>query len=118
LADLLMNADDKQFAAIYPKFKEQGERGLPVLTGEVDRKPLAGAKDDAKEKLAKRQANAAAALLRMNQPEKVWPMLKHGPDPRARSYLIHRLGPLGPTPGRSASAWTRSRTSRSAGPCC
>ena len=31
----------------------------------------------------------------MNQPEKVWPLLKHSPDPRARSYLIHRLGPLG-----------------------
>ena len=31
----------------------------------------------------------------MNQPEKVWPLLKHSPDPRVRSYLIHRLGPLG-----------------------
>ena len=51
--------------------------------------------DDAKEKLAKRQANAAVALLRMNQPEKVWPLLKHSPDPRVRSYLIHRFGPLG-----------------------
>ena len=38
LADLLMDADEKQFAVIYPKFKEQGERGLPVLTGEIDKK--------------------------------------------------------------------------------
>jgi hypothetical protein len=51
--------------------------------------------DDSKEKLAKRQANAAVALLRMNQPEKVWLLLKHSPDPRLRSYLIHRFGPLG-----------------------
>ena len=29
LADLLMDADEKQFAVIYPKFKEQGEQGLP-----------------------------------------------------------------------------------------
>ena len=50
---------------------------------------------DAKEKLAKRQANAAVALLRMNQPAKAWPLLKHSPDPRVRSYLIHRLSPLG-----------------------
>ena len=28
LADLLMDADEKQFAVIYPKFKEQGEQGL------------------------------------------------------------------------------------------
>ena len=30
----------------------------------------------------------------MNQPEKVWPLLKHSADPRVRSYLIHRFGPL------------------------
>jgi formylglycine-generating enzyme required for sulfatase activity len=99
LADLLMDADEKQFAVLYPKFKEQGERGLPVLTGEVDRQLAPEATQDAKEKLAKRQANAAVALLRMNQPAKVWPLLKHRPDPRVRSYLIHRLGPLGADAG-------------------
>ena len=31
----------------------------------------------------------------MSQPEKVWPLLKHSPDPRLRSYLIHRLSPMG-----------------------
>jgi serine/threonine protein kinase/formylglycine-generating enzyme required for sulfatase activity len=51
--------------------------------------------DQAKEKLAKRKANAAVALLRMNQPANAWALLKHSPDPRVRSYLIHRLGPLG-----------------------
>src|ERR1019366_10263988 len=40
LADLLMDADEKQFAVIYPKFKEQGERGLPVLSNEIDKKPV------------------------------------------------------------------------------
>jgi hypothetical protein len=47
------------------------------------------------EKLAKRQAHAAVALIKMGPPEKVWPLLKHGPDPSLRSYLIHRLGPFG-----------------------
>jgi serine/threonine protein kinase/formylglycine-generating enzyme required for sulfatase activity len=204
LADLLLDADDKQFAAIFTKFKEHGEQGLLLLNAEIDKKPpvvkdkvvfetkgriaegeaqvktpagslparrfeiklqagrtyrltmdskdldsflvlqdrtgrelafdddsggnlnslldytapsddtymvvaasLKGtgsfvlairektAGDDPKDKLAKRQANAAVALLRMKQPEKVWPLLKHSPDPRVRSYLIHRLGPLG-----------------------
>jgi serine/threonine protein kinase/formylglycine-generating enzyme required for sulfatase activity len=95
LADLLMDADEKQFAVIYPKLRDHGERGLPVLTGEVDRKLPPDANDDAKEELAKRQANAAVALLKMNQPAKAWPLLKHSSDPRARSYLIHRLVPLG-----------------------
>ena len=202
-ADLLMDADEKQFAVIFPKFKEQSERGLPVLTGEIDKRVavvkdkmifeskgmiaeddakvktqngplpakrfevrLQGGKtylltmdskeldsflvlqdktgkemafdddsggnmnsllmytlssddtctvftaslkgtgsfvlkimetmgDGGKEKLAKRQANAAVALLKMNQTEKVWPLLKHSPDPRTRSYLIDRFGPLG-----------------------
>jgi formylglycine-generating enzyme required for sulfatase activity len=102
LADLLMDADDKQFAVLYVKFKEQGERGLPMLTSEVDRKLPADARGDAKEKLAKRQANAAVALLRMNQPAKVWPLLKRSAepdDPRVRSYLIHRLSPQGADAG-------------------
>jgi serine/threonine protein kinase len=98
LADLLMDADEKQFAVLYPKFKAQGGSGLPVLIAEVDRKLSPDAKEDAKERLAKRQANAAVALLRMNQPAKVWPLLKRSSqpdDPRLRSYLIHRFGPLG-----------------------
>jgi formylglycine-generating enzyme required for sulfatase activity len=101
LADLLMDADDKQFAVLYPKFKEQGEQGLSVLTAEIDKKLPPGAKDEAKEKLAKRQANAAVALLRLGQSAKVWPLLKRTPpdDPRVRSYLIHRLSPLGADAG-------------------
>ena len=101
LADLLMDADEKQFAVIYPKFKEQGEQGLPLLTGEIDKKPAGrpAISDEKREKLAKRQANAAVALFKMNQPEKVWPLLKHSPDPRVRSYLIHRLSPLGADAG-------------------
>jgi eukaryotic-like serine/threonine-protein kinase len=99
LADLLMDADVKQFAVVYPKFKDRGEQGLPVLTSEIDKKPPPDlpSSDEKREKLAKRQANAAATLLKMNQPDKVWPLLKRTPpdDPRVRSYLIHCLYPLG-----------------------
>ena len=52
-----------------------------------------------REHLAKRQANAAVALLRLGQPDVVWPLLKHSPDPRVRSYLIHYLSPRGADPG-------------------
>src|SRR5207253_10605042 len=70
-------------------------------TAVIDTKPPADlpSSDDKRETLAKRQANAAVALLRMNQPAKVWPLLKHSPDPRVRSYLIHRLGPMGADAG-------------------
>ncbi len=97
LAELLMDADEKQFAVIYPKFKYQGEKGLPVLIAVIETTlPAEMPSSDAKrETLAKRQANAAVTMLRMNRPEKVWPLLKHSPDPRVRSYIIHRLFPLG-----------------------
>jgi serine/threonine protein kinase/formylglycine-generating enzyme required for sulfatase activity len=97
LADLLMDADAKQFAAIYPKFQEKSERGLPLLAGEINKRlpPDLPSSDEKREILAKRQANAAAALFRMNRADKVWALLKHSPDPRVRSYLIHRLNPLG-----------------------
>jgi serine/threonine protein kinase/formylglycine-generating enzyme required for sulfatase activity len=99
LVELLLDADGKQFAVIYPKFETRRERGLPLLIGEIDRTLSPDAKDDAKEKLAKRRANAAVALLRMKQAGKVWDVLKHSSDPRARSYLIHRLYPLGADAG-------------------
>ena len=100
LADLLMDADEKQFAVIYPKLKDRAEHGLPLLTAVIETKLPADlpSSDDKRETLAKRQANAAVALLRMSQPEKVWPLLKHSPDPRLRSYLIHRLIPMGADP--------------------
>jgi formylglycine-generating enzyme required for sulfatase activity len=95
LAELLMGADEKQFARCFAKLKARGDQGLPALLGELDRTLPPDATQEAREQLAKRQANAAVALLRLNRPEKVWPLLHHRPDPRARSYLIHRLSPLG-----------------------
>src|SRR5262249_19073026 len=43
----------------------------------------------------KRQANIGVGLLVMDRGEKVWPLLRHSPDPTLRSYLIERLGPGG-----------------------
>src|SRR5439155_2210882 len=97
LADLLLDADDKQFAVLFPKLRDQAQQGFPLLVAEIDRTLPAdvSSSDARRETLAKRQANAAVALLKMNQPGKVWPLLKHSSDPSARSYLIHRLAPLG-----------------------
>jgi formylglycine-generating enzyme required for sulfatase activity len=95
LADLLLDADEKQFAALYPKLKGHGDRGLAPLHAAVARQLPTDARDEARERLAGRQANAAVALVRWERPEAVWPLLRHRPDPRVRSLVIHRLGPLG-----------------------
>jgi formylglycine-generating enzyme required for sulfatase activity len=64
-----------------------------LLAASIWHRPVVADAD--KERLAKRQANAAVALLRLGQEAEVWPLLRHRPDPRLRSYLIHRLSPLG-----------------------
>jgi serine/threonine protein kinase/formylglycine-generating enzyme required for sulfatase activity len=50
--------------------------------------------DAARDALARQQARAAVTLLRLGQPERVWPLFRHTPDPSVRSYLIHDLRPL------------------------
>lgn len=98
LADKLMDTDQKQFAVIFPKLKEHSEKCVSILISEISQKRPPDASDEAKDRLATRQANAAVALLKLNEPANVWPLLKHSPDPRVRSYLVHRLGPLGANP--------------------
>ena len=66
-----------------------------LATASVWHRPVVS--EDEKETLVRRQANAAIALLRLGESEKVWPLLKHSPDPRLRSWLIHRLSPMGVT---------------------
>ncbi len=67
-----------------------------VEAASVWHRPLVA--DEQKEQLAQRQANAAAALLRMDVTMAVWPMLRHQPDPRLQTWLIHRMASLGVDP--------------------
>jgi serine/threonine protein kinase len=98
LADLLMDADARQFVVLWPPFAKVSDQGVPALLKELNLKLADVEGQAAKERLAKRQANAAVALLRLGKPEQVWPILKHSPDPRVRSYLIHYLSPKGAAP--------------------
>ncbi len=66
------------------------------LSTSVWHRPLVA--EEAKDRLARRQANAAVALLRLGREQRVWPILQHCPDPRTRSYLIHRFRPLDADP--------------------
>ncbi len=51
-----------------------------------------------KERLASRQATAAAAMLYLKEPEDVWTLLRHSPDPTVRSYLVERMSSRGVDP--------------------
>ena len=106
LAELLMDATERQFAALYPSVERRSDQTAPLLEVELAKKPPSkkGAEptdvdNKAWDKFYKRQANAGVALIRMGRTEKSWSLLKHSPDPSLRSYLVHRLGPLGVEPG-------------------
>jgi serine/threonine protein kinase/formylglycine-generating enzyme required for sulfatase activity len=68
----------------------------PPVTASVWHRPMVS--EEQKDGLARRQARAAAALIRMDQGARVWDRLRHKPDPRVRSFLINSLGPLGVMP--------------------
>jgi formylglycine-generating enzyme required for sulfatase activity len=109
LADLAQDADETQFAVLFPKLEAHRQQVLAVMDKTLGKSLEAQKTENDKERLAHQQANAAVVLLRLGQADKVWPLLKHPAhpqaracgfsDPRARSYLIHRLGPLGANPG-------------------
>src|SRR5216683_3165334 len=99
LAELVKDADFRQFAVLWPKLRQHRERAPALLSQELAKTPAPDASAATKDALALRQAQAAVVLLQLGQDELVWPLLRHSPDPRVRSFLIHRLGPLGTDSG-------------------
>ena len=95
LFDLLADANEKQFAPMFGKLSDHREKAIALGNAEVNKSPVKDASEAEKELLAMRQANAAVMLLKMDAADQVWPLLKHSPDPRVRSYIIHWLGPRG-----------------------
>ncbi|MGE3804714.1 MAG: SUMF1/EgtB/PvdO family nonheme iron enzyme, partial [Gemmataceae bacterium] len=99
LTRLLLDADRDQFLVYFAKVephKEQARAALQeVLARPIEAQPTV----DAKEQLARRQANAAIALIRFGEAVSVDRLLQYRGDPRTRSYLIDRIGPFGVKPG-------------------
>jgi formylglycine-generating enzyme required for sulfatase activity len=95
LFDLLADANEMQFGPMFDKLNNHREKATAFGNTEVSKTLATSASENSKEALAMRQANAAVMLLRMDAAENVWPLLKHSPDPRVRSYIIHWLSPRG-----------------------
>jgi formylglycine-generating enzyme required for sulfatase activity len=67
--------------------------GQPPVTASAWNRPVIPHAD--REARARRQAQVAATLLRLGRPNRVWPLLRHSPDPRVRTHLTHNLSALG-----------------------
>jgi hypothetical protein len=98
LAGLILDSDADQYAKLFPLLSRFPTRTFELMTAAVDSAPAESADSSEKERTARRTANAAVTLLRLDRPGKVWPVFRHSSDPRARSYLIHRLEPYGVSP--------------------
>ncbi|MGO9597513.1 MAG: SUMF1/EgtB/PvdO family nonheme iron enzyme [Isosphaeraceae bacterium] len=110
IADLLMDADPKAYAAFLPIAQRQESKTLPLLQAEIAKKvtiPDSNDSEMVKDRLAERQARAAVALLRMGRAEEFLPLLRHSADPRLRSFIVNWLNPLGADPKRIAAELDR-----------
>lgn len=108
VANMLLDADPKAYAVVFPVIQRHEARILPLFRAEIARK--ATVTDDNKDveavrdELAERQARAAVALLRMGRPDEILPLLRHSADPRLRSFIINWVNPLGADPRILAAA--------------
>ncbi len=94
LAELVFDALPNQFTELFDEFAVHGNQAISRLDAELSRQPKSNGGDLEKEILARRQANAAIAALRMGQSDRFWPLLKHTSDPRLRTWVINRFSPL------------------------
>ncbi len=71
--------------------RREGGEGLTTIS--VWHRPFVSYDDQLRQ--AQRQARVAMALIRLGAADSAWPLLKHRPDPTARSYFIHWVSLLG-----------------------
>jgi serine/threonine protein kinase/formylglycine-generating enzyme required for sulfatase activity len=98
LTAALLEADPRQFEVLWPRVVPHAAAAETLLTRALEEVVPPGATETVADTLASRQANAAATLMRLGQPGRDWPLLRFRPDPRVRSFLIHRLAALGTDP--------------------
>ena len=98
LVQRLLDAETQQVPGIVAEMEGYRPWAAPLLTQELSKRAHEQASEDEKERLGKRQAKVAVALLHMGKADNVWQLLQLNPDPRVRSYLIHWVGPVGIDP--------------------
>jgi hypothetical protein len=109
LANVLMDAGPKAFSVFFPIARDRQAETMPVFQAEIgknasfesndpSRDASSPAVEEAKDRLAARQARAAVALVRLGRANEVWTLLRHSADPRLRSFMINWLNPLGADP--------------------
>ncbi len=94
----------RTLTALYRDFATGKDNAFAPLEGRLAAPEGQGPQ---KVELAKRKANVAAALVALDRGEKVWPLLRHSPDPTVCGYLIERLGSGGVEPAQLEAKLSR-----------
>jgi serine/threonine protein kinase/formylglycine-generating enzyme required for sulfatase activity len=96
LVDAIAHAGPNSFPTLLSRLQVHSNQAVTLLTQMLDRISAEGgtAPNDA----ASQRANLAIALLRLNQGQRLWPLLKMSPNPRVRSFIIDRFASLGCDP--------------------
>jgi formylglycine-generating enzyme required for sulfatase activity len=103
LADFLVDekrsvSDRGLIAVVYGSYASDTPEAYAPLERGLTETCKADATEEAKDALARKRASLGVALLAMGKGGKAWALLRHGPDPTTRSYLIDRLVPGGVDP--------------------
>jgi serine/threonine protein kinase/formylglycine-generating enzyme required for sulfatase activity len=91
LALLLHTADDAQLVVLTAHLGRFGDAALPRLRQMILEGYPANAREPEKEAVARRQSNGVLALLLLAPRGDAWQYLRHQPDPRARTSVVHRM---------------------------
>jgi hypothetical protein len=89
------DSERRSAVKLYQAFSEGRNDASPRLEARLNQLDGPSEKDSAAAR-ARRQATLGAALVSLDQPDKVWPRLIHTPDPTLRSYLIERIAAMAP----------------------
>jgi serine/threonine protein kinase/formylglycine-generating enzyme required for sulfatase activity len=95
----LAEADAAKFAAFLAMLSAYPEDATAALHGQLRRTLPPDAGLEAKQALAREQAQVAVALLQLSPPAgAVWQLFRQGADSTCRTYLIHRCATLNVDP--------------------
>lgn len=96
LTELIFLADnDREFLPFLEALRPYRGACVDEFRPFLGQTPPADAKPDIRDAYWKKQANAAACLLGLGEPQAVWPLLKQSQNPSLRSFIIDRLARLG-----------------------
>ncbi len=93
LAELMLDAQPKQFADLFDEFKAHGDKAKEKMLATLAIKP----QSSSNEILSRQQANAAAALVRFGEREKIFSALRIIDDPESLTQIVHRCRAEGVT---------------------